>query len=244
MYPSTKITANSFRKDNLSNNKLTLDNLRLRQPSYDVGSHVTASTVCPVCLAACDTDSTLSYGSQTAVKPNTSRVHIAADICGSKVKQAYTFEPRLMPPKAKQTARPPPSMRPFLAHMPPGVCRDFVIAASEEMQLAGRQHEEALEAALLQAYLRYPEMFLYMTCSTDEPIDEELVHRTLMEALWLREENQRLHDMRQQEMARPPIFQTSTNETSGFGESKGKGKGKSTHENFTAFRGAGQKLGS
>ena len=45
--PSTKIPANSFRKDNLSNNKLTLDNLRLRQPGYDVGSHVTASIVCP-----------------------------------------------------------------------------------------------------------------------------------------------------------------------------------------------------
>ena len=112
------------------------------------------------------------------------------------------------------------------------------------MQLAGRQHEEALEAALKQAYLRYPEMFLYMEFLTDEPINEELVYRTLMEALWLREENHMLHYMREQEMARPSMFQTSTEDIRGFGNSKGKGKGKSDNQSFTAFAGIGQTLGS
>ena len=134
----------------------------------------------------------------------------------------------------------------MLAHMPPGVCKDFVIDASEEMQLAGRQHEEALEAALKQAYLRYPEMFLYMDFLTDEPLNEELVYRTVMEALSLREENNMLHYLREQELARPPMFQTGREGIQGLGGSKGKGKGKenSSSQSFTAFAGLGQTLGS
>ena len=116
------------------------------------------------------------------------------------------------------------------------------------MQLAGRQHEEALEAALKQAYLRYPEMFLYMDFLTDEPINEELVYRTVMEALALREENNMLHYLRGQEIARAPMLQMRAEATQALGDSKGKGKGKgkedSSYQSFTAFAGIGQTLGS
>ena len=91
-------------------------------------------------------------------------------------------------------------------------------------------------------------MFLYMDFLTDEAINEELVYRTLMEALSLREENNMLHYLRGQEMARPPMFQTRAEGTQAFGNSKGKGKGKgkedSSYQSFTAFAGIGQTLGS
>ena len=126
--------------------------------------------------------------------------------------------------------------------MPPGICKEFVKAISEELQQAGRAPETALAAAIQQAFLRFPEVFLLIDFLDNVPFEEDLVRRTLLDAIWLRGENYLLHEMMEQTMSTPLMCQMYHNAEANI--SKGKGKGKDFQQSFTAFSGSGQSLES